>query len=72
MLIPDTMEPIGIASPEQLDMLTRALDQYCDARHITSEQERKNLAALIMDLFGRGLTSAEEILSALEEMGSQH
>ena len=63
------MKPIGIADPEQLAALRQALDRYCDARHITNEQERKNLAYLIMDLFGRGLTSAEEIVSALEDMG---
>ena len=66
------MEPIGIADPEQLAALTQALDRYCDARHITNEQDRENLAYLIMDLFGRGLTSVEEIVSALEEMGSRN
>ena len=65
------MEPIGIAEPEQLAALREALDRYCDARHITNDQERKNLACIIMDLFGRGLTSTEEIVSALEEMGRQ-
>ena len=58
----------GIADPEQLDVLSQALDQYCLAHDITRRDERYQIATLIIRLFGRGLVSADEIVPALEEL----
>jgi hypothetical protein len=58
----------GIAEPEQLGVLRQALDQYCLEHDITRDDDRDHIASLIIRLFGRGLTSVDEILPALEEM----
>ena len=58
----------GIADPEQLGVLRKALDQYCLAHDITRGDERHHIATLIVRLFGRGLSSVDEIIPALEEI----
>ena len=58
----------GIADPEQLGVLRQALDQYCLAHDITRGDERHHIATLIVRLFGRGLSSVDEIVPALEEI----
>ena len=57
----------GTANPEPLGVLSRALEQYCDKHGPTDEEERENIAALIILLFGRGVTSLEAIVAAVEK-----
>ena len=58
----------GIADPAQLGALRQALDQYCLAHDITRRGERHHIAMLVIRLFGRGLSSVDEIVPALEEI----
>ena len=58
----------GIADPEQLGVLRQALDEYCPAHDITLDDERDHIASLIVRLFGRGLSSVDEIIPALEDL----
>ena len=57
----------GIANSEQLGVLCQALEQYCAAHKVTDNDERENVASLIVWLFGRGVTGLDEIVAALEE-----
>ena len=44
-----------------------SVELYCDKHGPTDDEERENVAALIICLFGRGVTSLEAIGAALEE-----
>jgi hypothetical protein len=52
-------------------LLKQTLEDYCFARGITGEHERDNVASSILRLFGRGLTSPEEITAALEDISTE-
>jgi hypothetical protein len=54
------------ANPNQLTMLTSALDEFCSAQHIepfTPDHERA--AMLVMALFNSGAKTSAEIVTAL-------
>jgi len=56
----------GIAHPEQLAILTTALEDYCRAEHIeTGKPAHEDAARLIMQLFNNGAFTAQEIGVAL-------
>ena len=55
----------GIANPEQLAVLSRALDEYCHARGITDELGRDNAASMVMSVFSSGSSTLEELKAAL-------
>ena len=55
-----------IADPDQLSILTKALDEHCQAVGIPSDsEERKNLASRVFTLFSMGKTTLEELKQAL-------
>ena len=62
----------GIANPEQLSILCRALDEHCRARGISDEQSRDNAATLVMSLFASGANSLEELTAALAAVSDRY
>ena len=66
------MLSIGIAQPEQLTVLTKALGVYCHAAEIEpGTREYEDAGRLVMSLFNNGVTSAEELAAALNEWSSR-
>lgn len=61
------MSSEGFASPEELAILCRAFDQYCDTHGITDALQREDVAYIVMGLFRRGFTGADEITARLGE-----
>ena len=60
------MELLGIAHPWQLDVLSRALEEYCRTANIQrGTVEYESAAGLIMELFKRGAATVDELASAL-------
>ena len=55
----------GMAAPEQLQILTHVLDEYCLANGISDDEARKVAAARIMALFTSGFHTAEELKASL-------
>jgi hypothetical protein len=56
----------GTADPDQLSILTRALDEHCQAIGIPPDSvERQNLASRLLALFSDGVTNLEELKKAL-------
>ncbi|QKC96785.1 hypothetical protein EB231_20405 [Mesorhizobium sp. NZP2298] len=54
------------ADPDQLSILTRALDEHCQTTGIPLDSpERENLASRVMALFSTGKTTLDELKSAL-------
>ena len=60
------------ANSEQLAILSQALERYCDAHGIKDDEGRDNIAYEIMGLYSRGITSADEIVSALEKIAADN
>ena len=57
----------GIAQPEQLAILTTALDEYCRAEQIdVGTPAYEDAARLIMQLFNNGAFTPAEISAALD------
>jgi hypothetical protein len=70
MLSPDKDEAMtraGIATPAQLVTLSEILEAYCALRGVVSAVERDDIAASILQLFDRGVSSANEMTRALDE-----
>ena len=60
------MPPHGIARPEQLNILTKALENYCSAAHIErGTPAHTDAGRQIMSLYERGVYSGEELVKAL-------
>ena len=58
----------GIADAEQLCVLTQALDAYCrEAGVAPGTPAHDDAAWLVMTLFSSGISSAEELSSALSK-----
>jgi hypothetical protein len=56
----------GVANPNQLAVLSAALDDYClEAGIAPSDVAREEVARHILDLFNRGVDDRDELLSAL-------
>ena len=59
---------IGIAHPEELALLTAALEAYCRKAAIEpGSSSYEDAARLIMSLFNRGASSAEELAAAMDD-----
>jgi hypothetical protein len=57
----------GIASPDQLRVLTQALQDFCRAERIEPDSpDYDDAAYMIMQLFCSGVASPEEISDALK------
>jgi hypothetical protein len=62
----------GIASPEQLKILTDTLDAYCQRQGIEPfTQAHEDAAAMVMCLFKSGIVTAEEIDATLHKHSRQ-
>ncbi|MER9410317.1 hypothetical protein [Mesorhizobium sp. M0589] len=60
-----------IADPDQLTILTKALDEHCQSLGIPSDSpERENLASRVISLFSRGTTTLDELKEALAKDGA--
>jgi hypothetical protein len=60
------MDLTGIVHPEQLKMLTEALDRYCQATRIAIGSDQHVAAARrIVALFHDGVDGPEELVTAL-------
>ena len=60
------MDLTGIVHPEQLRMLTEALDRYCGARRIAVGSKQHAVAARrIVALFQDGIDNPETLVAAL-------
>lgn len=66
------MQYDGGANPQQLEMLTRVLEDFCREHRIEAIRERENAAAMILCLFQRGLVTSDELKYALRQAGSIH
>lgn len=58
----------NFADPDQMSIMTQALDLYCERRAQASKEEREELAAVVIQLFSRGATSVEEIVDGLDRI----
>lgn len=66
------MSTYGVADSAQLDILTKALNDYC-AKHpveCRDEHDREKVGRRIMRLFGQGLIDPVELSNRLERVGS--
>ena len=62
------MEFLGIAHPEQLEVLSRALGEYCRTANIErGTVEHESAAGLVMELFKSGVATADELANALSK-----
>lgn len=61
------MTRAGIATPAQLVTLAEILEAYCALRGVVSSIERDDIAASILQLFDKGVSSPTEMTRALDE-----
>ncbi len=60
------MKHNGTASPRQLSMLAKVLDDYCKRAGIPQDsQERELIAAAIIALYESGIANEEDLAAAL-------
>ena len=59
--------PRGIATPNDLDVLTTELDAYCAEHGVPEGAAREQIGRLVLDLFNSGYRTADEIKAALAE-----
>lgn len=57
----------GIVEPAEVDILAKAVSDYCSSHKIESVDERENVALKVMSLFRRGITDADQLLEELEK-----
>ncbi|RWI42864.1 MAG: hypothetical protein EOQ93_31690, partial [Mesorhizobium sp.] len=57
----------GIVEPAEVDILTKAVSDYCSSHKIESVDERENVALKVMSLFRRGIADADQLLEELEK-----
>ena len=55
----------AVARPEEVAVMARVLDSYCNQAGITSQVERENVAAQILALYEMGVSEEDELLAAL-------
>jgi hypothetical protein len=53
------------ANPDQIKVMVRVLEAYCNHAGITSEAEREAIGAQIVALFELGLKREDELMAAL-------
>jgi len=59
----------GIAEPDQIKMLARIVNDYCERHRIASIEEREAVAIKIMCVFGRGIDDPDQLSAELEKVG---
>ncbi|PBC10407.1 hypothetical protein [Mesorhizobium sp. WSM3859] len=60
------MSASGVADSAELDILTKALNEYCARHHVAGKDERERIALRVMALFGRGVSDPVELSAELE------
>lgn len=60
------MPACGVADSAELDILTKALNDYCARHHIAEKDGRERIAIRIMILFGRGISDLVQLSVELE------
>ncbi len=54
-----------IFQPSQVKILRKALDEHCQARGITRNDDREEVAARLIQLYDSGVTAVEDLLDSL-------
>jgi hypothetical protein len=63
----------GIVNPKQLAILTRALDDYCEANRIAANSpDRSDAGKMIMTLYEQGWRTRDELRAMLETRESHY
>ncbi|MDG4876142.1 hypothetical protein P9273_13635 [Mesorhizobium sp. WSM4935] len=60
------MSAYGVADPAQLDILAKALNDYCARHHVANKDERERIAVKVMALFGQGVSDPIRLSAELE------
>lgn len=58
-----------VAGPAQLEILARAVSDYCAKHKITHIDEREQVAMKVMSLYRRGIVDADRLSAELEKVG---
>lgn len=58
----------GVADPDQLAILTKALNEYCAKHRIICQQERERIAIKVVCLFQRGVDDPGQLAAELERV----
>ena len=61
-----SMSACGVADSAELDILTKALNDYCARHRIADKDERDRIAVKVMALFGRGVSDPVQLSAELE------
>ena len=56
----------GVADSAELDILTKAFNDYCARHHIADKDGRERIAIRVMTLFGRGISDPAQLSAELE------
>lgn len=59
----------SVADPDQLAILTKALNDYCAMHRIICKKERERIAINVLSLFGRGIDDLGQLAAELERVG---
>jgi hypothetical protein len=60
----------GTANPEQLAVMSKALNAYVGSHNIVDEEDRTKAAQLVLLMFGAGAQSVKQLTAALEKSGT--
>ncbi|MDG4902150.1 MULTISPECIES: hypothetical protein [unclassified Mesorhizobium] len=66
--VPPKSAGCGIVEPAEVNILAKAVSDYCSSHKIERKDERENVAVKVMSLFGRGVTDADQLLEELEKV----
>jgi hypothetical protein len=55
-----------VADPAQLDILAKALNDYCARHRVADKDERERIAVKVMALFGQGVSDPIRLSAELE------
>ena len=61
----------GLVEPEQLAVLSKVLDEHCLSKGISDELGRKVIATRLVFFLMKGINTAEELRSALNDKSRQ-
>lgn len=60
------MSTYGLADPDQLSILAKAISDHCSKFEIVDEEERERIALRVFILFGCGMTDPVQLSTELE------
>ncbi|RWX69626.1 hypothetical protein EN780_05750 [Mesorhizobium sp. M4B.F.Ca.ET.089.01.1.1] len=58
----------GIADPDQIEILAKAVSDYCARHRIVADDERERIAIKVMCLFRRGVIEPLQLSEELERV----